>query len=181
MAQKIRVTNAEETDWYSIGEIYEISPVQRYVTIGVEVGLNNEEEEKTNALWIVKHGDYEECVDIKLATTTEEQLFTIVLLEDQLQGNDISFLEQSIQTINQKTNIVFPWSELQWTIDVRSTVPDNGYVYVCQTFKDSHLHINTTAWMKACQDFVCELQALLKLETIKAYSQPIKLYTFTKN
>lgn len=181
MAQKIRVTKAEETDWYSIGEVYEISSIQRYVTTGVEVNVFDEKTENTN-LWIIKHGDYEEQVDIKLATTTEEQLFTIIISEAQLQGKDgYSLLKECIQTINKKTNAYFPWSELQWSIDIRNTMPDTGRIFICQTFKDSHIHINTTTWMKVCQDFVCELQTLLNLETIKAYSQPIKLYTFTKN
>ena len=181
MAQKIRIIKAEESDWYSVGEVYEISPVQRYVTTGVEVGY--EEEEKTNTVWIVKHGDYEEQVEVKLATTTEEQLFTIVIPEVQLQGKDVySLLNECIQTISEKTNnVYFPWSELQWSIDIRNTMPNTGKIYICQIFKDSHVHINTTTWMKACQDFVCELQTLLNLEIIKAYSQPIKLYTFTKN
>ena len=180
MAQKIRIIKAEESDWYSVGEIYEISPVQRYVTTGVEVGY--EDDEKTNTVWVVKHGDYEEEFNIALTTTTEEQLFTIVISENQLQGKDgYSLLNECIQMINKKTNAYFPWSELQWSIDIRHTMPDTGRIFICQTFKDSYEHINTTTWMKVCKDFVCELQALLKLETIKAYSHPIKLYTFSTN
>lgn len=182
MGQKIEIIRAEEHDWYNVGEIYELSTVQEHVTKGVEVVRFVDGKVENTEVWLIKHGDYKEHVGVSVDTTTEELVF-IIEIKDKIKGPIIGmsvltdYVISCTEQIQNQTNLSF-----EWTIESKQLLTSQASTsrgcYQITTIKDSHFHMNTTLWTQACLDFVCLLQQKMSEADIRAYSTPIRLYSF---
>lgn len=175
MGQKIQIIKAEKFNWYKVGDILELAPEQKHVTLGVQV-IKPEGEISD----IVIHGNYKDYIEVELDTTTEELIFTIVV---QPSADTIltSFLEQFSSSAEQFK--VKNQTPLEWIIEEKCLLTaecTEQKIYTCQTIKDSHINFSTTNWTQSCIDFVCLLQQNLSDAKIKAYTNPIQLYSFLK-
>ena len=173
MGQKIEIIRAEKFNWYKVGDILELAPEQKHVTLGVQVitpeGAFGD---------IVIHGNYKDYVGIAVDTTTEELVFTIEIKDTSLGISVLSnYVTSCIEQIQNQTNLSF-----EWTIEskqlLNSQISTSKGCYLLKTIKDSHFHINTTLWTQACLDFVCLLKEKIEDANIRAYSTPIQLYNF---
>lgn len=173
MGQKIEIIRAEKFNWYKVGDILELAPEQKHVTLGVQVitpeGVVGD---------IVIHGNYKDYVDVTVDTTTEELVFTIEIKDTSLGISVLSnYVTSCIEQIQNQTNLPF-----EWTIEskqlLNSQISTSQGCYLLKTIKDSHFHLNTTLWNQACLDFVCLLKQKIGEANIRAYSTPIQLYSF---
>lgn len=173
MGQKIEIIRAEKFNWYKVGDILELAPEQKHVTLGVQViapeGAVGD---------IVIHGNYKDYVEVELDATTEELIFTIEIKDTSLGISVLSnYVTNCIEQIQNQTNLFF-----EWTIEskqlLNSQISTSKDCYLLKTIKDSHFHMNTTLWTQACLDFVCLLTEKIEDANIRAYSTPIQLYSF---
>lgn len=177
MGQKIEIIKAEKFNWYKVGDILELAPEQKHVTLGVQViapeGAVGD---------IVIHGNYKDYVEVELDATTEELIFTIEIKSKNVELVELapSVLSKCVlsctEQIQNQTNLSFDWLYAE-----KQRLTSQGKrekLYIFQTIKDSHFHMNTTLWTQACIDIVCLLQQKMSEADIRAYSTPIRLYSF---
>ena len=175
MSKKIQIIKAEHFNWYKVGDILELAPEQNHVTLGVQV-IKPEGEISD----IVIHGNYKDYVEVDLESTTEEIIFNILLT-----FNKKTSKETVLEYLNSCINPLWTTDNppLEWNIEEKNVLKTNSVqetIYLCQTFKDSHFHLNTNLWLQNCID-MCRL-LLQKIESaeLKAYCTPITLYNFSK-
>lgn len=175
MSKKIQIIKAEHFNWYKVGDILELAPEQNYVTLGVQV-IKPEGEISD----IVIHGNYKDYVEVEIGSTTEELIFNMVLKFKEKVTKEI-VLEYLSSCVNPLWTTDAP--PLEWSIEEKELLKTNNIketVYLCQTLKDSHFHLNTQSWLQNCINVCCLLQQKIEGVELKAYSTPITLYSFNK-
>lgn len=160
------------TEFFSVGEIYQVAPSQNNITKGLEII------EKDNNIRLIPHGSYEDYKEeeVKIKTETEEKIFSIILTD---RNNLLELIKKITQEIKEETAM-----ELSWSLEEFVYCPYNKEstsLIRLTTIKDSHIHNSTPLWLSACKDFACKLQSVLKQKDFKAYVTNATLYNFTTN